>query len=122
MLRVTSDVETRLHVLQPLHEPMFVAVRSELWVLRCQRIELIHVHQSVVGQNRLDPDATNVIQAGSHQHVRHRALWHIFTGFPPRNVRDSARMCDVDEAVVELGGVAKETAHGLIVLEASRWE
>ena len=48
---------------------MFVAMSSEAWILCGQRIQVVHVHQSIFRQERLDPDTTNWILATCHQHV-----------------------------------------------------
>lgn len=81
---------------------MFVAMGPELGVLCGQRIKLVHVYQTVVWQNCLDPDTADVIQTRSDQHVRDAALWHVLAGLSPGNVGDSSGMGDVHEAIVDL--------------------
>lgn len=111
MLRVSADVEASLHVLQPLHESMLVAMGSEFRVLRGQWIELVHVDESVVRQDRFHPNSADVVQARRNQHVRDRAFWHVLARLTPRDVSHGARMRNVDEPIAELGAVAKKTAH-----------
>jgi hypothetical protein len=86
---------------QPLHESVLVAVGAELWILSRQRIKLAHVHQTIIGQDGLNPNSTNVVSARCDQHICNRPpeiinlmtdffngkklslLWHVLAGSPP---------------------------------------
>lgn len=116
VLRVTSNVEAGLHVLQSLHESMFMSMRSEFGILRRQRVELIHVHQAIIGQNGLHPNAANVVQARSHEHVGDRAFRHVLARLAPRNVGNRSGMCHVHKSVIQLHWIAEKAAHRLVVL------
>lgn len=48
--------------------------------------------QTVLRQEGLTPQTTDAIRAGRQQHVTHRALGHIFTGFPPGEACDCTWM------------------------------
>lgn len=122
MLRMSPYMETRLHVFQPLHEAVLVSMRSELWILRGERIELVHVDEAVVGENGLHPDPADVVQTRRHQHIGNRPLRHVLARLTPRDVSDGARMRHVDESIVQLHWIADEAAHRLIVLQRSRWK
>jgi hypothetical protein len=69
-----------LHVFQPLHESVLVAVGAELWILSRQRIKLAHVHQTIIGQHSLNPNSTDVVSARCDQHICNR---------PPENIHSS---------------------------------
>jgi hypothetical protein len=55
-----------LHVLQPLHEAVFVAVSTKLRVLCSKGIKLIHVDKAIIWQNCLNPHTTDVITTRCH--------------------------------------------------------
>lgn len=61
-----------LHVFQPLHESVLVAVSAELWILSSQRIKLTHVHQTIIRQYGFDPNSTDVVSARCYQHISDR--------------------------------------------------
>ena len=58
---------------ESLNEPSLLAVSAELRVLGSGRVELRHADDPVLGQQRLAPQATYVVEARGHEHVGHRA-------------------------------------------------
>ncbi len=55
---------------EPLYEPSLLPVGPELGVSGHPRVK---ANDAVLRQHGFTPQAAHVVQAGSHQHVRHRA-------------------------------------------------
>ncbi len=59
-------------VTEPQHHPVFVALGVEQGHCARVGVELLQIHQTVLGQDRLAPHATDIVLAARYQHVRHR--------------------------------------------------
>ena len=55
-----------------LNEPSLLAVGAELGIVGGGGVELRHADDSVLGQQRLTPKTTNVVNARGDEHVSHR--------------------------------------------------
>ena len=57
---------------EPEHHAVLVSLCVEQWDGAAIWVELLQIHQSVLGEDRLAPNTTDVVLATCYQHVRHR--------------------------------------------------
>ena len=88
------------HFVELVKQRSFMAIG--LGHARVRVLFVARVNEAVVRQQRLRPDAANVVLAAGDEHVGDHASWHEFTNAAPRDVDHCSRMAQVQIIVLRL--------------------